>query len=85
MRDPRRTEGSHGAWQKGANNRGRCSDRCGIVMGRVCGFCRHLRREAVGSCGGMGQRITKETRLCSSFIKKIYIRDFSFLLQMAVW
>lgn len=56
---PRRAQGSHGTREEGPNNRGRRSDGCGVVVDRVGGFCGNLGREAMGRCGGMGQRITK--------------------------
>lgn len=58
-----RAEGSHGAWKERSNNRGRRSDGYGVVVDRVGGVCGNLRREVMGRCGGMGQRITKEATL----------------------
>lgn len=58
MRDPRWTEGSHGAWQKGANDGRWRSHRCGIFISRIGDFGGNLRREVMGRCGGMGQHIT---------------------------
>ncbi|TNN71472.1 hypothetical protein EYF80_018306 [Liparis tanakae] len=51
---PHGAEGPHGAWEEGPNNGGRRSDRRGVVVDRVGGFCGHLRGEAVGRSGGMG-------------------------------
>lgn len=47
MGNPGWAQGSHGAWEKGPGNWGRCSDGHVSAVNPVAGFCGHLQREVM--------------------------------------